>query len=312
MSTATALGAGAAADSAAPTGRRCPLCQTTSEAAFTVRDRNRAISDMPFQYRRCRTCGTIFLGEPPEDLGRYYPQDYYVLPTEPALERAAAGEAQRLRMLEAWAAGGRLIEVGAGFGVFARAAKNAGYDVTAIEMDARCCRYLQEVVGVRAIRSDAPAQVLTGLPSARAIVLWHVLEHLPHPWETLSAAAATLEAGGVLALAMPNPDSLQLRALGPYRRTAAPLPDSLASSARACRVARARARAVHDERRRRQALELVRMGVCAQARSGRASVDSADARGRSFARAHPGADRATRLQRGDVHGGVRQAVSRTR
>ena len=51
-----------------------------------------------------------------------------------------------------------------------------------------------------------------GQPSA--IVLWHVLEHLPRPWEVVERAAWCLKPGGVLALAMPNPDSMQFRLLG--------------------------------------------------------------------------------------------------
>jgi hypothetical protein len=42
-----------------------------------------------------------------------------------------------------------------------------------------------------------------------AIALWHVLEHLPDPWETLEAAAATLSPTGVLVLAAPNPKAMQ-------------------------------------------------------------------------------------------------------
>jgi hypothetical protein len=44
-------------------------------------------------------------------------------------------------------------------------------------------------------------------------VLWHVLEHLQRPAAVLEQAAAQLEPGGVVALAVPNPDSLQFRLL---------------------------------------------------------------------------------------------------
>jgi SAM-dependent methyltransferase len=116
--------------------------------------------------------------------------------------------------LRQFGAGGTLVEIGAGFGLFARAARKAGFEVTAIEMDARCCDYLENVVGVDAICSDAPERALADIGPSRAIVLWHALEHLPRPWAVLERAVESLAPGGVLALAMPNPDSLQFRLLG--------------------------------------------------------------------------------------------------
>ncbi|HEV2981795.1 MAG TPA: class I SAM-dependent methyltransferase [Solirubrobacteraceae bacterium] len=149
----------------------------------------------------------------PVDLGRYYPEEYYALPTRHELDGAANGEAPRLALLRPFAADGPLVEVGAGLGIFSRAARSAGYEVTAIEMDARCCEYLEHVVGVRTICSDAPERALVDVGPSRAIVLWHVLEHLARPWEVLERAAECLGLGGVIALATPNPDSLQFHLL---------------------------------------------------------------------------------------------------
>jgi 2-polyprenyl-3-methyl-5-hydroxy-6-metoxy-1,4-benzoquinol methylase len=192
----------------------CPLCGGETNAAFQVGDRNRAITDRSFHYRRCVSCQTTYLLDVPDDLGRYYPQDYYGLPTHAELDSAANGEASKLALLRPFVSGGQLVEIGAAFGVFALAAKRAGFDVTAIEMDGRCCGYLEEVVGVRAIRSDLPEEELADVGPTAAIVLWHVLEHLRRPWDVLEQAAKRLEPGGILALATPNPDSLQFRLLG--------------------------------------------------------------------------------------------------
>ena len=43
--------------------------------------------------------------------------------------------------------------------------------------------------------------------------MWHVLEHVPEPFQLLDAAADHLAPGGVLAIATPNPQSLQFRLL---------------------------------------------------------------------------------------------------
>jgi SAM-dependent methyltransferase len=152
----------------------------------------------------------IFLADPPDDLGRFYPVDYYSLPPDGLPERALRAERYKLDLIRPYAEGGRLVEIGPGAGAFAFAAKAAGYDVTGIEMDAQACAHLR-AVGVEAIESDSPARSLEGLPPSRVIAMWHVLEHLEDPWAALEAAAANLEAGGIAVIAMPNPRAFQFR-----------------------------------------------------------------------------------------------------
>jgi 2-polyprenyl-3-methyl-5-hydroxy-6-metoxy-1,4-benzoquinol methylase len=189
----------------------CRFCGGETVPAFAVEDRNRGVTAARFDYRRCRSCGTYVLAKVPADLGRYYPPAYYSLPTPSELDAADAAEAPKLELLGI-APAGRLVEIGSGPGQFALAARKAGFDVSAIEMDARCCEYLQGA-GVRAVCSDRPEVALAALEPARAIVLWHVLEHLADPVAVLTAAAARLERGGVLAIATPNPQALQFRLL---------------------------------------------------------------------------------------------------
>lgn len=194
-------------------GSECPLCGGATTEAFVVRDRNRGIGTERFAYRHCVDCGGYHVANPPADLGRYYPEEYYLLPDVTELDLCAIAESPKLELLRPFAADGSLVDVGAGLGLFARAAANAGYNVTAIEMDGRCCAYLERVVGVRTIQSERPDEALAALGQVRTITLWHVLEHLPNPWAVLEAAAERLEPGGVLLVATPNPDSLQFRAL---------------------------------------------------------------------------------------------------
>lgn len=192
----------------------CPLCGGATRHAFTACDLNRAAGDARFDYARCRSCDSYFLTAPPEDLSPYYPQEYYELPSARELDRLAQSQAPIVEMLRERAGGtGRLVEVGPGEGVFARAARNGGFDVTAIEMDSRACEHLREVAGVQAINSALAQDVIATLPPSRAIVMWHVIEHLRRPWEVIERAAANLQDGGVLAIATPNPRAVQFKLL---------------------------------------------------------------------------------------------------
>lgn len=197
----------------------CPLCGGTGTRAFTAWDRNRETTQERFTYDRCAQCGTVFLTNPPADLDRYYGGGYYQFGAdgEPMWKREPPrmkSASYRVGLLREHVEPGALIEIGSGTGAFASAALDAGFAVTAIEMDEGCCRYLSEREGIEAICSDDPLSELAPLPAARAIAMWHVLEHLPNPAEVLERVADKLEPGGALAIGVPNPRSLQFRLLG--------------------------------------------------------------------------------------------------
>jgi hypothetical protein len=182
-----------------------------------TRDHNRGASAEVFRYERCPRCGLASLANVPADLGLYYDAGYHEIPASAAdLERGAQHDSYKIDIVRQFAQRGRLVEIGPAWGAFCLLAKRAGFDVEAIERDPRCCEFLQAQLGVRAIRSDDPASALQQASPADVIVLWHVIEHLRHPWAVLEAAAKKLTTGGVLLLATPNPDSFQLSLFGRF------------------------------------------------------------------------------------------------
>jgi protein-L-isoaspartate O-methyltransferase len=205
--------------SSRPASRDCPLCGSDSTHAFDAKDRNRGTTDEQFAYALCKKCRTVFLADVPHDLARYYRDDYYQFdqdgePTWKREQSPTRSAAYRVELLRRHVSPGPLIEIGSGTGAFAVTARNAGFDIIAIEMNEHCCEYLRENEGITAICSDRPVDTLRSLPPANAIAMWHVLEHLLNPAEVLELAAEKLEPEGVLAIAVPNPSSLQFRLLG--------------------------------------------------------------------------------------------------
>ncbi len=195
----------------------CPHCKKEGTLLFRVGDLNRGISRESFPYYSCADCRLIFLSPVPGNLGDYYPQDYYPLPaTLEKLAAVAEGERYKLDIVRQFAQGGRLLEIGPAHGCFAYLAKEAGFAVEVIEMDEKCCRFLQDVVGVKVVQDDDPVAPLKNMGNFDVIVLWHVIEHLADPWPALDLLAAKLAPRGVMIIAAPNPDALQFRILGRF------------------------------------------------------------------------------------------------
>jgi SAM-dependent methyltransferase len=190
----------------------CPQCGGEAIHAFDTTDVNRRIGGGVFSYLRCRQCAVVFLRNPPADLARYYPQDYYVIArSRDELALWSGFERYKLDIILEHRKTGRLIEIGPASGAFSYLAKTAGFDVTAIEMDRRCSEYLASEVGIDVINSADEARALETAPAADVIAMWHVIEHLVDPWDMLEVAARKLRPGGILVIAAPNPGALQFR-----------------------------------------------------------------------------------------------------
>lgn len=112
---------------------------------------------------------------------------------------------------------GRILEIGPSFGAFLYLAKNAGFEAEAVEMDARCCEFLEKKIGIRVVNNiDISGALVELAHDYNVVALWHVIEHISDPWSALEAIAARIKPGGFLFLAAPNPKALQFKILGKY------------------------------------------------------------------------------------------------
>ena len=203
----------AASDSAPQAS--CPQCRGSGPLLFSVGDLNQRIGEQDFDYYRCRNCGLIFLSPIPGDLGAFYPPSYYAIPR--SLEDLKSGTGPELYKLDAiktYGRGRRLLEIGPSYGRFAFLAKSAGFEVDAFEMDRACCAFLNDVVGIAALHTTDVIESMRKAEPHDIIALWHSVEHLADPWTLLDLVHDKLTPGGILAIATPNPGSLQFWILG--------------------------------------------------------------------------------------------------
>jgi len=196
---------------------QCPVCSIQGLPFLQAKDYNRRISTERFLYYKCPSCGLIYLLNVPEDLGKYYPADYYTIPNDrESLLANSAREQYKLEIVQQFINMGRILEIGPALGTFAFLAKQSGFDVDVIEMDKQCCHFIQNELGIRAIQSDVPMAALAGLSGYNVITLWQVIEHLPDPWSVLKVAVEKLLPGGILVISAPNPDAFQFRIFGRF------------------------------------------------------------------------------------------------
>jgi 2-polyprenyl-3-methyl-5-hydroxy-6-metoxy-1,4-benzoquinol methylase len=203
----------------------CPYCGGPSCPFVSSTDRNRHTTDSVFHYHQCRECGLIFMSPVPADLTPFYRDGYEEIPGSLSeLRQVAAGELYRMNPIWKYKKGGKLLEIGPWRGVFSCNAKDAGFQVMAIERDQKCVDFLNEIVGIRAVHSSDPAEALEALDEEfDVIAMWHVLEHLRSPWRVIKAASRHLRPGGILLVAIPNIDSYQFKVLkGAWKHLDAP------------------------------------------------------------------------------------------
>lgn len=103
--------------------------------------------------------------------------------------------------------GGKLLEIGCGNGEYLKRMESLGWDVQGIEPDAEAARIAREqhrvpVTVARLEEADLPDN------SLNAIIIQHVLEHVPNPIKLLRRCLCLLKPGGQLIILTPNLESL--------------------------------------------------------------------------------------------------------
>ena len=115
---------------------------------------------------------------------------------------------------------GRLLEIGSSFGFLSDYFRRDGWNVSGLDCDPIPSRHAEEVLGIPVFRGILPEAQLPD-ESKDAILMMHVIEHVPDPVETLADLKRILRPGGALVLETPRFDSLMFRLLGKRERSIA-------------------------------------------------------------------------------------------
>lgn len=168
---------------------------------------------------RCDSCGLLLQPDrSPTDVHELYDASYFSdYPGGGAYdedERSRRYEAAlRVRFLRRFVRSGRLLEIGAATGHFLAAARAGGFDVLGVEPSVEAAEHARERYDVDVITGFAEA-VEFEPNSFDVVCAWHVVEHIPEPLRVLIRIAHIIRGGGVLAVEVPNIESVQARRLG--------------------------------------------------------------------------------------------------
>jgi SAM-dependent methyltransferase len=155
----------------------------------------------------------VFISRIPDDISRFYPESF--IPSSLRfLETGLGSEQYKIELVKRFCSGGRLLEIGSSYGGFLYLAKNTGFKVASVEMDKRCCDFINEYIDVKVFNTDDPVKELEHMRFYDVVCLWQTLEHLPDPLGLLDAVYTSLRVGGILVLSTPNPDAMQAHLMG--------------------------------------------------------------------------------------------------
>ncbi|WP_339350101.1 class I SAM-dependent methyltransferase [uncultured Alteromonas sp.] len=191
----------------------CKYCGNQSTLTLKAQDINRKISSELFDYYRCSKCNFLFLNNIPQNLGEYYPLDYYgptPVRASQLLNAAKIHEGFKLELVKKYCLGIKhVLEIGPSMGGFALLCKSAGLDVRTIEMSDKCADFLNHVAQIPTVLTDNEALSVQAEEQTDLIALWHVIEHLVDPFHLIETCASRIRQGGYILIAAPNPDALQ-------------------------------------------------------------------------------------------------------
>ena len=175
----------------------CGVCGATERAPFQP---NADVVE-------CMACGALYVSPRPTAaaIAEFYSRQGHYDHWDREPGRAAMWRRRTDRIARLVPPGSLLLDVGTGQGDFGGAAK-AKFRVEATEVSSEGARLARERHGLTVHEGDL---LDLDLPRGRydAITMWHVLEHVATPRDTVKRCVELLKPGGVLAVAVPNTDT---------------------------------------------------------------------------------------------------------
>lgn len=203
--------------------KSCPQCSGTHlKHVMTCTDFY--ASGELFELFSCKDCSFTFTQGSPAGaaMDSYYESPGYISHSDTQkgiinrvyhrVRKYMLGRKARLVMKESRRSSGRLLDIGAGTGYFPAVMAGKGWEVEAIEKNARARAFAREKFGLDVKPEEALSAFGPG--TFDVITLWHVMEHLENLNETWARLFELLTGKGILIVAAPNRGSCDAERYG--------------------------------------------------------------------------------------------------
>jgi len=200
----------------------CPSCQST-DINFIFDCVDESVSHKAYPVWECRNCKLRFTQDVPEEsaIGEYYQAEAYVSHTDSRkgvinklyhLVRGITMRNKRKLLIRvAGKKGGKLLDIGAGTGMFLYVMKQAGWEVKGLEPDSQTRLRAKEL---HQIDLDNSSELFRLSEHFDAITMWHVLEHVHRLHEYIDKIKSLLAKDGKAVIAVPNYSSWDAKHYG--------------------------------------------------------------------------------------------------
>jgi SAM-dependent methyltransferase len=201
-------------DEATETITRCLLCGSDQLDPLIEVDGARIVE--------CRPCGLgILASRPSEDrLMALYQETYFATnsigyaKSDDDVAQGVRWQCERVEVLRAFVPrGATVLDIGCASGYFLAAARQGGLEVEGVEPSEWAAEEARRRFGLR-VTVGQIGDVPGPHPRFDAVTMWHSLEHTRDPIATLDVVHGLLRDGGILAIELPNYQSIDARGYG--------------------------------------------------------------------------------------------------
>lgn len=195
----------------------CPICGYNGNVSFRFLKNG-------YNLYRCDACNLLFVHPQPssDELLKIYDDSYfkrgnkYLAANETeSRSRNLDNDKRKIDVIRKYKQTGKLLDIGCAMGDFLYLARQAGFDVTGVEVSTSCADYVKNKLGIEVQSGNL---LSAQLPSSTydIVTLWDVMEHLRNPLGTLNEAFRIMRPGGILCFSTGDIDSFYARIMGRF------------------------------------------------------------------------------------------------